>query len=214
MNCEINFRIANPTEHDKVLRFLREHFFTEEPINRAYPSVDDSMEEKFLLSLLPDGNIILAIDAANNDEIAGMACIGEITKNYSNESWIESEATTNIKWRDILKFMSHIEAKSRVCERYDVSKAVHLHGVTVNKKYRGMSLGKKLFEECFSVAKMRNYKLVSADCTSVYSTHIAESLGMEFVSLVTYDEYHDKIGYKLFNPIQPHTEIKTFVKKI
>lgn len=214
MNCEIVFRVANEYEHDKVLKFLRENFFTEEPINRAYPSKDDSMEEEFLLSLLPHGNIIFAIDTANENEIAGLACMGEITKNYSKESWEESETTTNTKWCDILKFMSHIEAKSNVCERYDVSKAVHLHGVTVSGKYRGKSLGKRLFEVCFDVAKIRNFKLVSADCSSIYSIHIAESVGMEYVSRVTYDEYHEKIGRKLFNPIEPHTEIKTYVKRI
>lgn len=215
MNCEIIFRTAIESERDKVLQFLRDYFFTEEPINRAYPIRDDSMEEEFLLSLLPSGNIILAIDATtNNETIAGLACIGEITKNYSKESWDESETTENLKWRDILKFMSHIEAKSNVCERFNVTKAVHLHGVTVNKNYRGKSLGKKLFQECFKIAKMRNYKFVSADCTSIYSIHIAESVGMEFVSMVTYDEYHEKIGQKIFNPIHPHTEIKTFVKRI
>lgn len=215
MNSEISFRVATESESDKVLKFLREHFFPEEPINRAYPSQDDSMEEEFLLALLPDGNVIVAIDSTNkNDEIAGLACIGEITKNYSKESWDESEQTTNIKWRDILKFMSHIEAKSNVCERYGVEKAIHLHGVTVNKKYRGKSLGKRLFEECFHIAKMRGYTLVSADCTSIYSIHIAQSTGMEFVSMVTYDEYHEKIGYNLFNPIHPHVEVKSFVKKL
>ncbi|KAG5678327.1 hypothetical protein PVAND_008012 [Polypedilum vanderplanki] len=215
MNLEIKFRIASTDEDEKVRQFLREHFISKEPVNQAYPSRDDSMDEAFLLSLLPEGNIILAIDSTLEIEvIAGMACIGEITKNYSQESWEESETTTHPKWRDILKFMSHIEAKSRVCERYGVEKAIHLHGVSVNEKYRGKSLGKRLFEECFRVAQNRGYKLVSGDCTSLYSIKIAESLGMEFVSMVTYDEYNEKIGYKLFNPILPHTEIKTFVKHL
>lgn len=215
MNCEIKFRIANVAEDDKVLHFLRQHFFAEEPINRAYPFTDDSMEEEFLLSLLPLGNIILAIDASSTpDAIAGLACIGEITKNYSQESWQESETTTNVKWRDILKFMSHIESKSSVCERYGVDKAIHLHGVTVDKRYRGQSLGKRLFQECFRIAKERGYQLVSGDCSSIYSIKIAESLGMEFVSKVTFDEYHEKIGCKLFNLTDEYVEIKTFVMKL
>ena len=171
------------------------------------------MEEDFILSLLPEGNIIFAIDSSN-ENVAGLATFGRITKNYSNESWDESEATTNQKWRDILKFMSHIESKSNVCERYGVVEALHLHGVTVDKTYRGRNIGKKLFNECFDIAKGRNYQLVSADCTSVYSIHIAKSVGMELASTVTYDEYHEKIGEKIFSPIQPHTEIITFVKRI
>lgn len=188
-------------------------FSQEEPINNAYPIIDDNMEEEFILSLLSEGNIIFAIDSSNN-QIAGVAMFGRITKNYSRESWDESEATSNQKWRDILKFMSHIESKSNVCERFGVSQALHLHGVTVDKKYRGRSIGKRLFNECFNIAKSRNYQLVSADCTSVFSIHIAKSVGMEVVSTVTYDEYHDKIGDKIFSPVQPHTEIKSFVKRI
>lgn len=211
MNSEIIFRVAVESEHDDVLRFLRENFFTEEPINNAYPIKDESMEEEFILSLLPLGNIILAIDVSNSF-VAGLLSFGEITQNYAQESWNESETTTNRKWRDILKFMSFIESKSRVCERFGVERALHLHGVTVDKGYRGRSIGKRLFSECFKVAKSRNYRLVSADCTSIYSIHIAESLGMECVSTATYDEYHKKLGDKIFNPTPPHTEIKSFVK--
>lgn len=213
MSSEITFRTATDSEHDKVLQFLRQHFFPEEPINNAYPLKDDSMEEEFILSLLPLGNIILAIDS-NDEQIAGLAMFGEISKSYSQESWEESETTTNRKWRDILKFMSHIESKASVCERFGVTTALHLHGVTVDKTYRGRAVGKKLFNECFNIAKSRNYRLVSADCSSVYSVHIAEAVGMECVSTTTYDEYHEKVGDKIFNPIQPHVEIKTFVKKI
>lgn len=213
MSCEFIFRAANESEHDIVLEFLREYFFTEEPINNAYPIKDDSMEEEFLLSLLPEGNIWLAIDSLSNN-IAGIAMFGKITKNYSQESWDESEATMNIKWRDILKFMSHIESQSNVCERFGVTEALHLHGVAVDKAYRGRAIGKQLFNKCFEEAKKRNYHLVSADCTSIYSVRIAQSVGMEFVSTVTYDEYNEKIADKIFYPTPPHVEIKTFVKKI
>lgn len=213
MNSEIIFRVANKSEQEKVLQFLRKHFFSEEPINNAHPIKDESMEEEFILSLLPDGNIIFAVDSATN-QIAGLASFGEINERYSRESWEESETTSNRKWRDILRFMSFIESKSKFCERFGVTEALHLHGVAVDKAYRGRAIGKKLFQECFRIAASRNYKLVSADCTSIYSSHIAESVGMECVSTVTYDEYHDKVGDKIFHPILPHDEIKSFVKRI
>lgn len=213
MSCEIVFRVASESEHEQVREFLREFFFADEPINNAHPIRDESEEEEFILSLLPKGNIIFAIDSIN-DRVAGLASVGEITKNYAQETWAESETTTNQKWRDVLKFMSHIDSKSDVCKRFDVTSALHLHGVTVDKRYRGKAIGKLLFKECFNLAKHRDYRLVSADCTSVYSIRIAEAVGMKCVSTVTYEEYNDKIGEKIFQPISPHTEIKTFVKKI
>lgn len=213
MTSKIFFRVANESEHDAVLEFLRQHFFTEEPINNAYPIKDDSKEEEFILSLLPDGNVVFAVDSTSG-QIAGLASFGEITKRYPQESWDESETTTNRKWRDILKFMSYIESKSNVCERFGVAQSLHLHGVTVDKAYRGQGIGKLLFEESFRIAKSRNYRLVSAECSSVYSARIAQAAGMEHVSTVTYDEYHAKLGDKVFKPTPPNTEIKSFVRKI
>ncbi|CRL06477.1 CLUMA_CG019794, isoform A [Clunio marinus] len=213
MSSGIEIRAAKDNERGKVLEFLERNFFNEEPINKSYPSDDHSVEGEFLLSCLSHGNIILAIDSFNN-QIAGLACFGEITKFYAQEGWDESEITTNRTWRDILKFMSHIEMKANVCERFAVPKALHLHCVTADKKYRGKGIGKLLFNECFKVAKSRHLHLVSADCTSIYSIHIAEILGMECVSTVTYDEYHEKLGYEIFKPIPPHFEIKTFIKRI
>lgn len=213
MNSEIIFRVAAESEHDEVLQFLRQNFFPEEPINNAHPIRDESMEEEFILSLLPVGNIIFAIDSKTN-QIAGLASFGEINESYSRESWEESESTNNVKWREILKFMSFIESRSRVCQRFGVTEAMHLHGVSVDKAYRGQKIGQKLFQECFRIAASRNYKLVSADCTSIYSSHIAELVGMECVSTSTYDDYHDYLGKSLFVPVPPHTEIKSFVKRI
>lgn len=213
MDCEITFRFAEESESDQVLDFLRKHFFSEEPINNAYPIKDESMEEDFILTLLPERNIIFAVDSSN-DRIAGLASMGEITENYSRESWEESETTTNKKWRDILKFMSYIESKSRFCERFSCRTALHLHSVTVDKAYRGKSIGKLLYLECFRIAANRNYHLVTCDCTSIYSSRIAESVGMDCVSTVTYDEYNDKVGDKIFHPIPPHSEIKSFAKRI
>lgn len=210
MNSKIQFRTASDSEHDEVLQFLRENFFTEEAINNAYPLKDERLEEEFILSLLPLGNIIFAIDSTSN-QIAGLASFGAITKHYAQESWDESETTTNQKWRDILKFMSHIEKKASVCERFGVTEALHMHGVTVDKRYRGRAIGKMLFNECFKVAKSRNYQLVSADCTSVHSIHIADAVGMSCISEVTYDEYHEKIGKTIFYPTPPNTVIKTYV---
>lgn len=216
----IAFRLATPSEHETVLQFLRQHFFTEEPINNAYPIKDESMEEKFILSLLtgeePGGGIILAIDVNidNGDKIAGMLAFGRITRTYAQESWDESESTTNLKWKDILKFMSYIERKSNVCERFDVNEALHIHSTAVDSECRGRAIGKLLFAECFRIARDRNFRLVSAECTSVYSVRIAEQLGMRHVSTVTYDEYNEKIGCKMFTPIAPHFEIKSFVKQV
>lgn len=55
---------------------------------------------------------------------------------------------------------------------------------------------------------------MSVDCTSIYSIKIAERLEMEYVSEVTYDEYHTFLGKEIFKPDPKNTVIKTFIKKV
>ena len=210
---ELIYRVAEMKDHDLVLKFLQDFFFPEECINIAHPIKDDTMEELFAMSLLPEGNMVMALDK-HSDEFAGLLMFGPITKEYSNESREEGEETSNRKWREILYFMSNLEAKADICRRYQVGVALHLHGVAVSKNFRGQGIGEKLFEECFRQAKLKNIGIVSADCTSPYSVRIAEKLGMELASTFSYDEYHKSLGKTIFTNAKPQGIVKTFIKKI
>lgn len=210
---ELIYRTAELKDHGRVLKFLQDYFFPEECINGSHPIHDDSMEEEFAMSLLPEGNMVMALDK-HSEEFAGLLMFGPITENYSKESWEEGNETTNRKWREILHFMSNLESKADICRRYNVEEALHLHGVAVSKQFRGQGIGLKLFEECFRQAKLRNIGIVSADCTSQFSVGIAEKVGMELASTYSYEEYHKKINEIIFTKAKPNGEIKTFVKRI
>lgn len=86
--------------------------------------------------------------------------------------------------------------------------------VAVHSDYQNQGIAKRLFESCFQLAKQRNLKVVCADCTNFYTSKIAEKIGMQLVSTVTFDEYNKYLGTNLFASCPPHTAIKTFVKKI
>ena len=86
--------------------------------------------------------------------------------------------------------------------------------VAVHSKYQNQGIAKKLFEFSFELAKERNLKVVFADCTNIYTSKIAEKIGMEVVSNVTFDEYNKYLGTNLFASRPPHNAIRTFVKKI
>lgn len=210
---QYEFRTAQFEDYNSVLNCLRENFIHEEAINQAYPAKDFKKDEEFFMSLLFEENILLAINKADKT-LAGFVAMEIINGNTLCDLSVEAEETKDPIWADILKFLYYIESKADVIKRCNVAESLHIHGVSVDKKHRGKGLGTKLFEKPFEVARKRGLKLVSVECTSVSSSNIARRVGMDLISTVTYDEYHDKIGMKIFSPIPPNFEIKTFVKFI
>lgn len=104
--------------------------------------------------------------------------------------------------------------KSDIYNRFNIKKSFHIMMVAVHSNYQNQGIARKLFEFSFQLAKQRNLKVVCADCTNFYTSKIAEKIGMECVSNVTFDEYNKYLGNNLFATRPPHTAIRTFVKKI
>lgn len=209
------FRVVEEGDHEKVLDFFRESYYGEEPLTLSHPipgyTKDD--EDFTIRSNFEHKTCLIAVDE-DSGRIAGALCAGPIQQGDA-DAMIEAAKTTETqKWRDISLFLAYIEKKSDLLVRFNISNALHIHALGVSSDYRGQRIGERLFKFCFDNARKLNYPLVSADCTSIYSMKIAERCGMENVSMVSYDEYNEVIGQKLFNPKEPNLVIKTFAKKM
>ena len=209
---EIRMEIAQLADKDRVLNFIREFYYQEEPITVFHPTSGQTKDdEEFSMSHLASETVLMAFD---KDKMVGALIAGPITQGDADEMLAEAQITETKKWADILRLLAFIEQKADVCNKFSVARALHIHVVGVHHGYRGHQIGQKLYTKCFENAKAKQYPLVSVDCTSLYSIKIAEKLGMEFVSEVSYKEYHEFMGENIFKPVEPHTVIKTFVKKI
>lgn len=120
--------------------------------------------------------------------------------------------STTPKWIELLKLFAILEHKANVFQRYNVTKALHLHVLSVCKKSRGKSIGIKLMEKCMEIGKELGYQLLTTDCTSVYSIRLAEKLNMDCVGILPYKDYYNENNEQIFKPPQPHNYIKTFAK--
>lgn len=214
MNKKISIRVAESRDYDDVLKFLREFYYKEEPITVAHPTPGHtSDDEEYTMSWIPHGSVLIAFDEESG-QMAGVLSAGPI-KHGDADAMIEDAKTAETeKWSDILLLLAYIEKKADVLHRFNVPKALHAHALGVHHEFRGQRIGEKLFESCFETAKRLNYSMVTVDCTSVFSIKIAERLGMECVSVVTYDEYNASIGKNLLQPTGLNSIVKTFVKKI
>lgn len=207
-----SIRVATSDDHDDILDFVREHYYKEEPLTLSHPIPGHTKDdEDFTMSHLKHQTVQIATDEESG-KIVGVIVAGPIEPGDA-DAMIEAAKTTETKkWRDISLLLAYIEKKADVLRRFDKSIGLHVHALGVHSQFRGHRLGEKLFNSCFDNAKRLNYSMVTADCTSIYSSRIAEKLGMESVSLMTYDEYNESIGEKLFQPTEPNVSIKTFAK--
>ena len=84
----------------------------------------------------------------------------------------------------------------------------------VDIEYQNQGIARRLFERSLDLAKEKGFTLVAVDCTSLYTIKIAQKLKMKCISSITFDEYNEMIGERMFIAQEPHTIIKTFIKRI
>lgn len=212
-NNDILFRVANVSDRDDILKFIRKHYYPEEPITIGNEPKRHSIEdENFSVSIIHYGATIIAIDPMCNNQIVGALIAGPIGPNEANDMIEEAKYCESKKWSEILQLLAYLEQHANIYERYNIDKALHIHVMGVDRQLRGKSIGIKLMNKCMEIGKKLNYPVVSVDCTSIYSIKIAEKLQMECIGKLAYTDYKDVNGIQLFRPPLPHTHIKTFAK--
>lgn len=212
---DILYRVATPDDRDDVLDFIRKHYYPEEPLTTGCePKVQDPEDEEFSVSVIPHGTTIIAYVPSQNDRMVGVVLSGPIGPNEAAEMIEEAERceSKSKKWAIILRLLAYLSENAKIYERFNVSKALHIYVLGVDRQMRGKSIGAQLIRKCFEVAKSLGYPIVSADFSSAFSIKIAEQLEMNCVFELAYIDYKDENGKQILQPPQPHTHVKTFVK--
>lgn len=217
LNLNIMLRAATADDYDAVLNFLRQHYYREEPLTMCNEPKQQSIEdEEFTMSCLTSGTTIMAFEEDETDnKLVGVLVSSDIDENAAEHGREASLKSASKKWADILWFLSHLAEKANVCKRFNVSKAIHVHAMGVDANMRGNSIGIKLLEKCMEISKeMFGYKLLSIDCTSIYSQRMMEIFNAECVNIVRYDDWLDSNGVQIFPMPLPHICVKTYVKQL
>lgn len=205
-------RLAGESDENVVEDFKNSHFMKSNPLSDAYagkanefPSSDfdffDNTREE----------VLMAIDESKNN-LVGILAAEPIDPSASENMKKFLQKIGDCMDADILNFINYAEMKADIFQRLNIIESFHIQIVSVHPEHRGQGIAKKLFEACFDLAKSKNFKFVSADCTSFYSSKIAEKLGMECLSTVTYEEYNGLLGKQLFVSRPPHNEIRSYAK--
>jgi ribosomal protein S18 acetylase RimI-like enzyme len=211
---KIYIRQANESDAKNILDFTNLYFHDCEPLELSHPeSGHESKNIELIFEAIKSESMLVAVEGTTKT-LVGILIACPIGADEAENLELSAASIGVQKRADIINFLAYIEKKANYCERFGVEESLHMHIVSVHPIYRGQQIARKLFESCLSIAKSKNFKLISVDCTSSYSARIAESLGMECISTVTYQEYNNYLGKCLFIPNLPHNEIKSFARRL
>lgn len=207
----LTIKVAAPSDSARISDFICEHFNGNEPIQLFHARKEEEMDP-------PPGELIDECIAAEtlllaykNDELVGVIIACEITPT-SGERDLELAKDFGQKGAEVFALLSYIETKADTCNKLNVDRSLHIHIVSVHKNFLRQGIAKKLFASAIEVGRVKQFPAASVDCTSHFTSLIAETFGMNCISTVTYDEYNQRIGKQLFAPVAPHTEIKTYAR--
>ncbi|XP_055699475.1 uncharacterized protein LOC129799536 [Phlebotomus papatasi] len=210
---DFNFRVAVPGDEDNILTFIRKHYYPEEALTVGIlPKEPTKPDEEFSVSCVPTGLSVVAEDA--NGKLVGVLLCHEVDNSTLPERKIKTSKVEDTKWRTILTLLHHLEEQSSICNRLDVPKGVQFSVLGVDCAHRGKSIGLRLMQKSSENARELGYGAVGAVCTSIYSSRIAEKLGMTCVFSMPYAEWKNNDGQAIFNPPAPHDQARCYMKKL
>jgi arylalkylamine N-acetyltransferase len=204
-------KIATAADLQLIHAFLSEHFHNLEPIEVSHRMKHEKVQpnDDYLLSCIDCNTTLMAY---TGDVLVGVLIAGTIFANEHERNLEASKLMSgrNEKHADVLRFLSYIDEKANYCSRLHVPEALHIHIIAVHGDFKGRGIARTLFECCVENGRKFNYQAVTVDCTSHYTARIAEQRAFSLISTVTYDEYHDFIGERLFEPSFPHMQINSY----
>lgn len=206
---DITIRAAEASEIQTVSDFICTHFNDQEPIQIFHVRKGEEMDPPpadLLKECVESQTLMLALVG---EKIVGVVIAGEITSEVSDQDLAYTK-DFGPKGVDVFEFLSFISEKADLCTRMAVPRSLHIHILSVHLDYLRQGIAKKLFDSCMENGKVKHFPAISVDCTSFYTSKIAETFGLSCVSTVTYDEYNKHVGKILFKPVDPHKEINTY----
>ncbi|GAB0095159.1 hypothetical protein DMENIID0001_105140 [Sergentomyia squamirostris] len=212
-NCEIFYKKVDTSNLEVVKKFLLEHYYPHEPLTQGSVYKGPLPEDiAFTLDCLQEDTSIGAFD--NSGEMLGVLLSAEFSD--TDSEWYEEEFQKDISqsWRELLHFYKFIDDTMNLFETMGVSSSCYIYAVAVAESARGRGVATELVRRACDVARMEDYPLISIDCSNIYTSRVAERLGMTFLNSFRIADYRNTSGQRMFNPLEPHGEFKSFAKKL
>lgn len=215
----IKIKTAIESDMESINNFIETHFVAIEPIINSYQlktptsesmnEIDEGMNE-FYLECIRSQTTFIAYSSEKRNDLVGVLVGGKINPNHYEETLEFANSCKDKTFADFSKLLGYVEKKADVCTRLGVEYSLHIHMISVHKDYLKRGIASRMFGKCIEEAKNLDFPSLSLDCTSHYTSIISEKYGLKLLSTVTYDEFNEHVGEKLFTPKEPHTLIRSY----
>lgn len=188
--------LANLSDDQRVFEFIEKKLFCEEPLARSlklcYKRIDLPFRH-FLRDVLCQGKSLIAVD--KDEKLIGLCLSQRYCHWHSRNLEGLADATNDIRQRKLLKIWSMLSAESSRRLRKGASsnllassqEDVFDLGIVWSNNESALV---DLMGKSVDLARDLNYATARIDCTNIYLRKIVESLDMERIFELAYENIH------------------------
>ncbi|XP_016976393.1 arylalkylamine N-acetyltransferase-like 2 [Drosophila rhopaloa] len=215
----ITIRIMTQEDYKNVKAFMKDDFFTSEPLCQASGETtvhqqNEKENDIYHLSMIAQGTCLVALDENNGGRLVGFVLAGAQYPEDIEKHRIEADAMEKNVWGRIFVMLSKIEREANLFQRFGISKVLYSHITSVDTSMRGKGLGSRLAATLMDVGRSKGFPAMVAYCTSFFSARQKEALGMQCIHSLTYADYKDDQGRPIFTPAAPNTMARVMAIKL
>uniref|UniRef100_A0A182PEW3 N-acetyltransferase domain-containing protein n=1 Tax=Anopheles epiroticus TaxID=199890 RepID=A0A182PEW3_9DIPT len=216
---KILYRIAVPSECDRIREALLAFYFPEELVTRSYldesqPLIGPTEEHiQYVLSFVHQGMVALAIDE-DLGTIVGVTVARCVKPGTADELLAMVPAASSRRWAETMRLFAHLELTGDVCGRLRSRRAYHVFVLAVEPHYRRRAIGQKLMEFQMARGKSLRFRVVSADFTCEVAARIGERLDMRCVCAMSLNQYRNHTGEHTFVATGPNHIVSTYARYV
>ncbi|XP_058804500.1 uncharacterized protein LOC131671793 [Phymastichus coffea] len=215
--AEYQVRLAYPCDYDRVMGFMVETYFSSEPslVNAGLASQLTPTLMHQMYSAIGGGMTIIIEDRHTNCVVGASVNVDMRREDVGKQEKLAASCAECKRVKDLLAFYAFCSRQCDPWRNYCVDRLFECAYVAVHPKHQGKGLAKRLVEESWVLARDTAYRLFRIDCTSSYTTRLAESFGWQCVFRMPYCRYIADGGEFVFTRIvPPHTEMRIFVDQL
>lgn len=209
-------RLAKAQDEPHVMHFIRENFYSEEPLLKSLnitKAMANPCLESHLSCHLKDGFSLIAVENEDN-RIVGVAL------NQRNCVWdgdhlrSRADRTQCDRLRKLFYIWSIVSKESQLHQRFNTDCIFEIAILATAREVQQQGIGYQLTAQSLRLARDLGFEVARMDCTNEYSSRLAQRAGMECMWSVPYNHLVDHAKKPVVKPEVPHTHIRVHAAQL
>ncbi|XP_055600722.1 uncharacterized protein LOC129749700 [Uranotaenia lowii] len=211
----VRVRLARSQDVRQIMKFVRENFVHEEPLMKSLniASTRSTLPlETIIATHLKNGFTMIAVEGQKN--VVGLAL--NLRNCYWDGSVLQNaaEKAETEPLKKLFYIWSIVSSEPKLHERFMTPCIFELAMLATARDFQRRGIGYQLTMESLRLARDLGYQVARMDCTSEYSSRLADRVGLECIWSVPYNHLVDGSRKPVAKPEHPHTHIRVHAAKL